>query len=185
MQMNRKIAIVLVPVILLACNFLFSPKTAQTPESVIIPPTKATSQPSDDQTFTTTGFTVVRLHVGDGDLQTMLADEAQKATALGQTPVVEFDTTWCPPCQAIDAAIKSNNELMLKAYSGTYIIKLDVDEWGWDNGHVQDFRFVGIPVYFKLDGQGIQTGEVIDGGAWNEDIPENIAPVMDKFFHGT
>jgi hypothetical protein len=39
-------------------------------------------------------------------------------------------------------------------------------------------------VYFKLDENGNQTGEVIDGGAWGEDIPENIAPVMDKFFHG-
>ena len=25
--------------------------------------------------------------------------------------------------------------------------------------------------------------EVIDGGAWGEDIPENIAPVMQEFFH--
>ena len=72
---------------------------------------------------------------------------------------------------------------MLKAYRGTYIIKLDVDEWGWDNGKVQDFSFTGIPVYFKLDAQGHQTGEVVDGGAWGENIPENMAPVMDKFFH--
>ena len=71
---------------------------------------------------------------------------------------------------------------MLNAYKGTYIIKLDVDEWGWKNGKVQDFSFNAIPIYFKLDSEGQQTGEVIDGRAWGEDIPQNIAPVMDEFF---
>jgi len=182
--MNKKIVIVLIPVILLACNFLFPPKPTQTPESIVAPPTKPTSQPSDDQILTKTGFTVVRLHPEDDDLQTMLATEAQKAAALGQMPVVEFDATWCPPCRAIEAALNSENELMLKAYEGTYIIKLDVDEWEWDDGRVQNFVFDFIPVYFKLDAEGKQTGKVIDGGAWGEDIPKNIAPVMDEFFHG-
>ncbi|HEX9333334.1 MAG TPA: thioredoxin domain-containing protein [Anaerolineales bacterium] len=166
--MNRKLMLVFITITLLACNFLFPPKSIATPESIVAP----------------IGFTIVRLHPKDGDLPTMLADEAQKAIALGQMPIVEFDATWCPPCRAIDKAIKANNKLMLQAYSGTYIIKLDVDEWGWKDGKVQDFQFDAIPVYFKLDSEGNQTGDVIDGGAWGEDIPENIAPVMDKFFHG-
>jgi thiol-disulfide isomerase/thioredoxin len=171
--MNTKITLVLTGLSLLACNFLFP----QTQRSV--------SDSTDFQDPVPTGFTIVRLHPEDGELQTLLADESEKAAALGQRPVVEFDATWCPPCQAIDKAIREENELMLKAYAGTYIIKLDVDEWGWNNGKVKDFRFDGIPVYFKLDSEGNQTGEVIDGGAWGEDIPENIAPVMKKFFHGS
>ena len=173
--MNKKLLLILTTTVLLACNFLFPPK---------VTPTESASQPSDSQNFTSTGFTIVRLQPKDGDLRAMLAGEAQKAGTLGQLPVVEFDATWCPPCRAIDAAIKSKNELMFNAYAGTYIIKLDVDEWGWKNGRVQDFRFDAIPVYFKLDSEGHQTSDVIDGGAWGEDIPENIAPVMDKFFHG-
>ena len=172
--MNKKILLLFITTTLLACNFLFPKKAA---------PTEPANHPSDSQDFTSTGFTIVRLHPNDGDLQAMLAGEAQKAVALGQIPVVEFDATWCPPCQAIDAAIKSRNELMLNAYNGTYIIKLDVDEWGWKNGVVQGFSFDAIPIYFKLDSEGQQTGEDIDGGAWGEDIPENIAPVMDRFFH--
>jgi len=173
--MNKKILLIFTTIVLFACNFLFPPK-ARTTESV--------SQPGDSQDFTSAGFTVIRLHPGAVDLQAMLAGEGQKAEALGQMPVVEFDATWCPPCQAIDAAIESKNELMLNAYKGTYIIKLDVDEWGWKNGKVQSFSFDAIPIYFKLDSEGQQTGEVIDGGAWGEDIPQNIAPVMDEFFHG-
>ena len=175
--MHKRLIFLLAGFSLLACNFLFPQKV-----SPIVNP--ETSQSENEQILELAEFTIVRLHPQAGDLQSMLADESKKATALEQMPVVEFDATWCPPCIAIDTVIESRNELMLKAYAGTYIIKLDVDEWGWDNGGFQDFRFDGIPVYFKLDSQGHQTGEVIDGGAWGEDIPENIAPVMDEFFHG-
>jgi thiol-disulfide isomerase/thioredoxin len=173
--MNKKILLIFTAIVLLACNSLFPPKvTTREPDS----------QPGDSQNFTSTGFSMIRLHPGASDLQTMLAGEAQKAEVLRQMPVVEFDATWCPPCRAIDAAIESKNELMINAYRGTYIIKLDVDEWGWKDSKVQDFWFNAIPIYFKLNSEGQQTGEVIDGGAWGEDIPENIAPVMDAFFHG-
>jgi thiol:disulfide interchange protein len=181
--MNKKILLMFVTTILLACNFLFPQTPIATLESTVAQQTESASLSNDSQVPQTTGFTIVRLHPKDGDLETMLAEEAQKATALGQLAVVEFDATWCPPCQAIDAAMKSENELMLHAYQGTYIIKLDVDEWGWKNSKIHDFHFGAIPVYFKLDAQGHQTGDVIDGGAWGEDIPENIAPVMDMFFH--
>lgn len=169
--MNKKLPWLLIGMSLLACNFLFPPAQQSTP------------QPSDFQDPQPTGFTIVRLHPGDGEPQTLLASEAQKAVALGRQPVVEFDATWCGPCLAIDRAIKENNELILNAYAETYIIKLDVDEWGWGDSRLHNFQFDAIPVFFKLDSEGKQTGEVIDGGAWGEDIPENIAPVMDAFFH--
>ena len=163
--MNKTIMLLFVGISLVACN--------------IVSP-----QPSDPKDLAPIGFTIVRLHPDDGDLQVLLSNEAQKAIALGQIPVVEFDAPWCPPCRAIDAAIKAQNELILNAYRETYIIRLDVDQWGWDSGKVQDFYFDGIPAYFKLDADGQQTGDVIVGSAWGEDIPENIAPVMEDFFHG-
>ena len=170
--MNKKIMLVLVGASILACNLFFPQTQRSVPET------------TDFQDPVPTGFTIVRLHPKDGDLETMLAGEAQKAAALGRRPVVEFDATWCPPCKAIDKAIREENELILSAYADTYIIRLDVDEWGWDDSKLHDFQFDGIPVFFKLDSDGMQTGEVIDGGAWGEDIPENIAPVMGEFFHG-
>ena len=169
--MKRKITLLLIGMSLLACNFLFPQRQVSTPEA------------ANYEDPVPTGFTIVRLHPKDGDLQSLLADEAQKAVSLDRMPVIEFDATWCPPCQAINKAIKENNELILNAYAETYIIRLDVDEWGWGDSRLHDFQFDGIPVFFKLDSTGNQTGDVIDGGAWNDDIPENIAPVMDAFFH--
>jgi len=174
--MNKIFIFLLAGFSVLACNFLFPQKASPTLNPEI-------SSSENEQILELAELTIVRLHRQAGDLQAMLADESKKAAALGQMPVVEFDATWCPPCLAIDSAIEARNELMLSAYGGTYIIKLDVDEWGWNNGQVENFRFDAIPVYFKLDADGNQTSEVIDGGAWGEDIPENIAPVMDEFFH--
>lgn len=196
--MNKRILILLITAFLLACNALFPQSPTSPPEPAIAPPTattipstepviQSTESPllsSDGTATASTGFTIVRLRPSDGDLHEMLAQEAPKAIALGQMPVAEFDATWCPPCLAIEEALNAKNELMLAAYAGTYIIKLDVDEWSWTESGVQDFKFDGIPVYFKLDAQGKQTGEIIDGNAWGDNIPENIAPPMDEFFHG-
>jgi thiol-disulfide isomerase/thioredoxin len=182
--MNKKIVLSLVAASLLACNALSSQKMESASATVVPARTESALQTDDAQEVAPAGFTTVRLHPGDGDLQIRLTQEAQKATALSLMPIVEFDATWCPPCQAIDQGLQSKNELMLQAYAGTYIIKLDVDEWGWGDSSLHDFDFDGIPVYFKLDAQGHPTGETIDGDAWGDNIPENIAPPMDEFFHG-
>jgi thiol-disulfide isomerase/thioredoxin len=182
--MNKKTALVFAAAFLLACNALIPTTSPSTPEIIVPQPTESALQPNDPQEVASTGITIVRLRPGDGDLQTLLVQEAQKATELGLMPVAEFDATWCPPCQAIDEGLESKNELMLKAYAGTYIIRLDGDEWGWGDSSKHNFKFDGIPVYFKLDAQGQPTGEIIDGDAWGENIPENIAPPMDEFFHG-
>lgn len=183
--MNKKIFLLIVVIFILSCSSLFP----QNAESTPLPSASTNAQQPEESPSLTVGgelvgFTEVRLHPSDGNLKELLAVEVDKAVAAGLLPVVEFDADWCPPCLAIRRYLEEKDELMLKAYDGTYIIKLDVDEWGWNNGKVENFAFDGIPVYFKLDEQGKQTGEMIDGGAWNEDIPVNIAPVMDAFFHG-
>ncbi len=70
---------------------------------------------------------------------------------------------------------------MVDAFDGIYLIRLDVDEWGWEN--LPEFGDVpAIPVFFRLDANGHPTGDQIDGGAWGENIPENMAPPLKEFF---
>jgi len=180
--MRKKILYAIAPLFFLACNFLFP--TAQQDENPLqTPPGPASGQStsSTSETYSTSSFTIVRIHTQNGDLLTQLTAQAQKAKELRQNPFIEFDATWCPPCIAIDKSIKAEDPLTIKAFEGVYLIRADVDEWGWGDG--KTFNFEAIPIYYKLDDSGKPTGASADGGAWNEDIPENFAPVLDKFFH--
>ena len=69
----------------------------------------------------------------------------------------------------------------MKAFEGIYLIRADVDKWGWGDDDL--FVVEAIPVYFHLGEDGKPTGASVNGGAWKEDIPENFAPVLDEFFH--
>ena len=171
--MRKKILFIFAPLLFLACNFLF-PTTQQDKNPLPTP-----LEPASDQSTST--FTIVRIHKQDGDLLTQLTAETQKAKKLNQNPFIEFDATWCPPCKAIEASLKAKDAITMKAFEGVYLIRADVDEWGWGDG--KTFKFEAIPIYYQLDDSGKSTGVTIDGSAWNEDIPKNFAPVLDKFFH--
>lgn len=183
--MRKKILFVILLIFLLACNFLL-PNSQQDGNPPFASPkpdsAQSTSSTPQAQTSSTQPFVIVRVNKVNGSLMTQLASESQKANALGLAPFIEFDATWCPPCQAIEKSIKAEDPLTMQALEGVYLIRADVDEWGWENG--KNFTFDAIPIYYQLDVSGNPTGAVIDGGAWNEDIPENFAPVLDAFFHG-
>jgi thiol-disulfide isomerase/thioredoxin len=174
----NKISFILVPLTMLACNFIMG---GSTPNQNLPEPDSVQETLSTPEVYSTETFTLTRVNKVNGDLLPQLALEAQKAKSLGQIPFVEFDATWCPPCIAIDESIKAEDPLTVNAFSGVYLIRVDVDEWGWGDGNT--FNFQAIPIYYKLNDDGTPTGDVVDGGAWNEDIPENFAPVLDAFFH--
>ena len=71
---------------------------------------------------------------------------------------------------------------MMAAFDGVYLIRLDADEWGWEQV-APGFYVEAVPVFFRLDADGHPTGDQIDGGAWGADIYENIAGVMGPWFH--
>ena len=184
--MRKKFLYTIAPLFFLACNFLLPvPRQDKNSLPASHPPKAVTAQPtlSTPQVLTssTESFVIVRINKANGSLMTQLASEAQKANSLGFAPFIEFDATWCPPCIAIDKSIKAKDPLTLKTFEGVYLIRADVDEWGWGNG--KKFKFDAIPIYYKLDKNGNSTRASIDGGAWGEDIPENFSPVLDAFFH--
>jgi thiol-disulfide isomerase/thioredoxin len=129
------------------------------------------------------GFVVLDVApTANGDVKSAVRAEVAKAKAQGLTPFVEFAAGWCPPCQAIKKSL--DDPQMKAAFKGTYIIRLDADAWG-EHLAGSGFSPRSIPVFYQLDGDGKPTGKTIDGSAWADNIPVNMAPPLDKFFHGT
>jgi thiol-disulfide isomerase/thioredoxin len=157
-------------------------RPTETPPSTETAAPTLTLTPTVEPTATVgTGFTIVRVYPSDGDLNEQLAAEVTKAKALGQDAYVEFEATWCPACQAIESSLDEGNALMVDAFQGVYVVRADIDEWR-DYLDGTGFEFEGIPIFFQLDDQGRPTGEWIDGNAWGENIPENMAPPLKEFF---
>lgn len=114
----------------------------------------------------------------DDDLASILKAEFAKARAMGRTPFVELGAAWCGSCKSVAANL--GDKRMRDAFTGTYIIRLDVDQWK------KKLTPVGlvtneIPAFFPIDDQGKAIGPVKIGD-WGEDTPENMAPALKKFF---
>ena len=124
-------------------------------------------------------FSVVELRTPQGDLAALLAAHAERAGELERRPFVEFTAEWCPSCVLLEKSLE--DERMIEAFQGTYIIRLDIDEWKSRLGR-SDFVVVGVPAFFELDGDGRPTGRSLTGAAWGPDLPENMAPVLQAFF---
>ena len=126
-------------------------------------------------------FSVVEPVLAEGDLAPILKAEAAKAHAMGRKPFVELEASWCGPCKALKRSL--DDPLMQQAFSGTYIIQIDVDQWE-SQLRSAGFTIESFPVFHEINSEGKPTGRSIDGGAWEENIPANMAPPLQKFFNG-
>ena len=121
----------------------------------------------------------VRLLPAQGPLKTQLEAELKKAQAKKLKPFLELRAEWCKPCKELEGSM--GDKRMADAFAGTYLISIDLDEFG---EQVSQLGFDGsaIPVFYELNGAARPTGRKIDGGAWAENIPQNMAPPLKAFF---
>jgi thioredoxin-like negative regulator of GroEL len=123
---------------------------------------------------------MVELENTSESLSSVVYRESQNAERLGPAPYIQCTADWCPSCRALKRNMK--DERMVAAYRGTYIILVDVDIW-LDRLPSVGLYVTGIPSIYELTYEGKPTGRFITGAAWDENTPENMAPVLDAFFH--
>lgn len=122
---------------------------------------------------------VVEIRPSDGGFMELLQREAGKANALGVSPFVQVHASWCGPCRALEASM--HDPRMANAFQETYIIRMDLDLWQ-ESLRAAGMRSVTVPMFFALDRTGRPTGRSINGNAWAENIPQNMAPPLKRFF---
>jgi thiol-disulfide isomerase/thioredoxin len=110
-----------------------------------------------------------------------LAAFAKEAGAAGLKPYAYLHAEWCGPCRAIEKTHAADPQ-MVDAFKGTAIALIDIDAVDPKVLAAAGMESSAIPVFFKLDASGKPTGDRIDGGAWGDNIPENMAPPLKAFF---
>jgi hypothetical protein len=110
-----------------------------------------------------------------------LAAFAKDAGAANLKPYAYLHAEWCGPCKAIEKTHAADPQ-MADAFKGTAIALIDIDKVDPKELSAAGMEASAIPVFFKLDAGGKPTGDRIDGGAWGDNIPENMAPPLKAFF---
>lgn len=144
------------------------------------PPSDTTAPPAATSTkIATDSVLAVDVTPDQGqELRPVLKSEVAKAVALGRTPFVEVGATWCEPCQELKANL--GDPRMIKAFAGTYIIRLDADQWSRDQRLPLGLASGYLPTFFAIDKTGKSTGkQLIPKGATD---PGKMAPQLSKFF---
>ena len=124
-------------------------------------------------------FVLVELAPTQGDLQPLLREHVEKARARGLKPFVEFYADWCKPCKAL--ASMMNDPFIVAAFTGTYLIKLNFDDWQQKLPEA-GFTPFEIPMFYALDAQGRPAGRKLSGDAWGRANAEAMAKVLGPFF---
>jgi hypothetical protein len=110
-------------------------------------------------------------------LLTQLADSVKS----GEQVVLWTVSSGCEPCAAVGRALPDAR--MQRALGGVRLVRADV------NGFGAELTRLGVPSdtvpgFTLLDAQA-RPLDHIHGGEWGDDIPANIAPILDKFVKRT
>jgi hypothetical protein len=127
------------------------------------------------------GITLVDPGSDPTTLQALLQSELAQANASNQKLVLWVSTPDCAPCTGVSVALASAR--LQASLDGVRLLRLDARDY-----QVELSRR-GIPVdvlpgFALLGGRG-EPVDYVNGGEWDADIPENIAPVLGSFVKGT
>jgi thiol:disulfide interchange protein len=149
-----------------------SPPTASLfPRSQESPPATAPARPARP---------VVELHAGGGSLRTQLVGQVVAAHRAGQAVLVETSMKSCDPCAEIDQV--APDPAVQQAMADVRWIRIDVSEFRSELAGLR-MNEPTVPWFYLLDSRG-QPRDAISADEWDDNVAENIGPVLGAFVHG-
>ncbi len=124
---------------------------------------------------------VVNLSADDGPLRDQLTAELTRARAAKRTLLVQTTAPWANVCTEIDAAL--TDARMQTALTDVQLVRVDVDEFRAELS-LQHMYEGSVPWFYKIDST-VQPTDAISGDEWDDNTPENMAPILKAFAAGT
>lgn len=114
-------------------------------------------------------------------LRPQLLEQLGVSAKAGEQVMLWTVTAGCEPCAAVGRALPDAR--MQRALSRVRLVRADATSFE------PELRGLGIPIdavpgFTLLDGRAHPVDH-IHGGEWGDDIPANIAPILDKFVRHT
>jgi hypothetical protein len=136
--------------------------------------------PRETKLTRTGSITVVDLGAATASFSDELARQRAEAARANQTLVVMTTRGSCEPCRGVDLALE--HKLMQTALASVRLVRVDVIVFHEDLDalHIPSERIPG----FYLLAPDLTPRDGVDGGEWDDDIAENIAPVLGAFVRG-
>ena len=110
-----------------------------------------------------------------------LADEYTRAAAAKQTVLVMTSAKWCSVCREFEDALPDPR--MQTALANVAIVRVDIEDFDAELKS-EGMLEASLPWFYKVDGT-LRPVDAISAGEWDDNIPENMAPVLKSFVTGT
>ncbi len=143
-------------------------------------PTPPDSPVSAPATLPAAASPVVELHTSGGALRAQLASQASSAQRAGESVLVETSTASCDPCSEIAQAMPDPS--VGTALAKVRLLRIDVGEFRSELAGLR-MNEPTVPWFYLLDSRG-QPRDAISADEWDDNVAENIAPVLGAFVHG-
>lgn len=125
-------------------------------------------------------ITVVDVGVATSTLGEELAKQRAEAASAGEQLLVMTTKEPCAPCRGFDDSLR--DPLVQTALAKVRLVRVDVDVFRDDLEQLK-IPSARIPGFYLLS-LDLTPKDGIDGGEWDDDIPQNIAPVLGAFVRG-
>jgi hypothetical protein len=157
-----------------------APQTAQTahPDD---PPADEPAATSEPAVGVHGHASIVDLHPAGGTLRAQLSNEVSSARRAGEAVLVETSASACEPCGEIAEAMPEPS--VQQALSKVRLLRVDVAEFRPELAGLR-MNEPTVPWFYVLDSRG-QPRDAISADEWDDNVADNIAPVLEAFVHGT